>query len=560
MQIRFFVIFILLLLCLTGLKGQKAQSLTDSVFSGRDELYVYIHRNSLKKSYYSKSPSRGGAQGDSLFFYLYRGDSIFLKEHIRELRFLTPPSMRRKIRMSNEMDEVLNGIAYPTYPLYLQMMEYFRDNFGDVCQIDTIGVSIEGRLLLAANISRKKTEKGSIPSALFTSSMHGDELTGYPLMLMLINYLLESDDPRVRELTEKLKLYIHPLENPDGSYRYADTSVFGATRGNANGVDLNRNYPDAEKGLNPDGNTTQKETLAMMDYLDRIRPSLSANFHGGTEVVNYPFDMWPDRHADNEWFELISAEYANLASQGFAGYMEGFNNGITNGYEWYEVNGGRQDYVTWFLRGREVTIELSTIKLLPESEILKHWNANRDPMVNYLRQAMYGIHGQVRDSINHKPLKAEISIPGHDRLNSSVFSDSLTGYFFRFLKEGNYNLLISAEGYLPARIYDLSINDYEKRELSVSLLPVNFISASSDFNLKPNPFFQSTVLEAVLNRPNELIMQISDLQGKIVHTSKEHFQAGFYDIEIDFPWPAGIYLLHICYGDDRRVLKMLKYD
>jgi hypothetical protein len=35
--------------------------------------------------------------------------------------------------------------------------------------------------------------------------------------------------------------------------------------------------------------------------------------------------------------------------------------GVTNGYDWYRITGGRQDYVTWFLRGREVTIEVSTI-------------------------------------------------------------------------------------------------------------------------------------------------------------------------------------------------------
>ena len=47
-------------------------------------------------------------------------------------------------------------------------------------------------------------------------------------------------------------------------FRY---SVDGATRFNANQVDLNRNFPDPVKGDHPDSYIWQTETVAMMEFM-----------------------------------------------------------------------------------------------------------------------------------------------------------------------------------------------------------------------------------------------------------------------------------------------------
>lgn len=66
--------------------------------------------------------------------------------------------------------------------------------------------------------------------------------------------------------------------------------VEGTTgRVNANGVDLNRNFPDLfEKSqLNEH---QEKETLEVMKWLTEYSFVLSANLHGGSLVANYPYD------------------------------------------------------------------------------------------------------------------------------------------------------------------------------------------------------------------------------------------------------------------------------
>jgi len=50
---------------------------------------------------------------------------------------------------------------------------------------------------------------------MYTSSMHGDELTGYVLMLRLIDSLLSTygTNPRVTNLVNNFEIWINPLAN-----------------------------------------------------------------------------------------------------------------------------------------------------------------------------------------------------------------------------------------------------------------------------------------------------------------------------------------------------------
>ena len=60
-------------------------------------------------------------------------------------------------------------------------------------------------------------------------------------------------------------------------------------RANAAGVDLNRNFPDRIYPASTTG-PLQSETLALMKWTTSYPFILSANFHGGSLVANYPFD------------------------------------------------------------------------------------------------------------------------------------------------------------------------------------------------------------------------------------------------------------------------------
>jgi len=76
--------------------------------------------------------------------------------------------------------------------------------------------------------------------------------------------------------------------------------------------------------------------------------------------VNYPWDRWSTQHADYEWFYSISRAWADtvhLYSE--PGYMDYLDNGVTQGYDWYPVYGGRQDYVTYTCRDAKLLSNLT---------------------------------------------------------------------------------------------------------------------------------------------------------------------------------------------------------
>ena len=376
-------------------------------------------------------------------------------------------------KMASTKEGMREWDSYPTYEAYIDMMYEFEENFPELCVIENIGPSVEGRDLLFARISDNLEEAEDEPEFMFTATMHGNETTGYILMLRLIDYLLENYgvDPRVTNLVDNIDIWINPLANPDGTYHGGNQTVYGATRFNANGVDLNRNFPDPEDGPHPDGNQWQPETVAMMDLAHDYNFVLSANFHGGAEVVNYPWDTWPYLHADDDWFQIISHTYADAAQANSPpGYMDGFNDGITNGYQWYSINGGRQDYMNYFHSCREVTIEISNIMLLPANLLPAHWDYNQESFLLYMEECLYGFRGIVSNEDNN-PLDAIVYVIEHEIYNSEVFTDPEVGNYHRMIAPETYDIEVSAWGYSTQIIYNINVTDLDITLVDVELEP-----------------------------------------------------------------------------------------
>jgi hypothetical protein len=377
--------------------------------------------------------------------------------------------------MAFTKDAMKDWDYYPTYDAYITMMNNFAANFPNLCVIVSAGNSVQGRNILFAKISDNVNTEEDEPEVLYTSSMHGDETTGYVLMLRLIDYLLNNygTDSMATRLVNNCEIWINPLANPDGTYAGGNSTVYNATRYNANGIDINRNFPDPEDGSHPDGNSWQAETNAMMNLAAAHSFCISANFHGGAEVVNYPWDTWATRHADDQWYIDISRAYADTVHI-YAGssYMNDLNNGITNGYDWYEVNGGRQDYMNWWYGCREVTIEISSVKLLPAGQLPAHWNYNRVSLLNWLENALYGIRGIVTDASTGLPIFAQIKIIGHDIDNSEVYTDPDVGDYHRMIHSGTYNVQFSADGYFSDTIFSVSVTNNNATEVDVALQPL----------------------------------------------------------------------------------------
>lgn len=119
---------------------------------------------------------------------------------------------------------------------------------------------------------------GSGPTVLIMASIHGTESAGTHLVQRLKTLLVAKpqDFPNDRQIV------LMPLVNPDG--------VNSNQRGNANGVDLNRNFP-AENRQNSKryGLTAlcEPEALAIYQIIEKFQPVRIVTLHEPLRCVDY---------------------------------------------------------------------------------------------------------------------------------------------------------------------------------------------------------------------------------------------------------------------------------
>ena len=387
-----------------------------------------------------------------------------------QLELQTPPSLRANVTMWNGQG-TYNWDSYLTYPQYVAMMEGFPDKAieGRECTLFSLGTlsTTNHRQLLGVRINNGNPE--GKPKFLYTSTMHGDEITGMILMLRLIDELCTSTDSRIVNLVNDLDIYIMPLTNPDGTYKGGNNTVNSAQRYNGHSIDLNRNYKDYYQGAHPDGNSYEDETVWTMAFGDSLLFTMSANYHGGAEVMNYPWDAVYDDHADKDWYEYVCAEYVRIARQVYSSYMsDTYSDGVTSGAAWYVITGSRQDYMNAYGQCREVTVECSSTKTPAASQLPNFWNYNHNSMLAFMEQCRNGVHGVVRDADTGLPIEGvKVTVLNHDSETSFVTTHSV-GDFHRPIKGGSYTFEFRKSGYCTETV-DVTITDGQRVDLTVNL-------------------------------------------------------------------------------------------
>uniref|UniRef100_A0A673G341 14-3-3 protein epsilon n=1 Tax=Sinocyclocheilus rhinocerous TaxID=307959 RepID=A0A673G341_9TELE len=345
---------------------------------------------------------------------------------------------------------------YNDMQLFLQK---FSSDYSSITRLYSIGKSVQGRLLWVMEISDNPGvhELGE-PEFKYVGNMHGNEVVGRELLLNLIEYLCRNygTDPEITQLINSTRIHIMPSMNPDGYEVSQEGDISGVQgRNNTNNYDLNRNFPDR---FNFVTDPRQPETLAVMNWAVSYPFVLSANLHGGSLVVNYPFDDNLDnvsgysKSSDDDIFRMVALAYSQENSQMFDGhsckemdlYQEYFKDGITNGAAWYNVHGGMQDWNYVNSNCFEVTIELGCYKYPPAADLPKYWEKNRRSLLQFIHQVHRGVKGMVIDSKDGSGIpNATITV---DTVNHPITSNT-AGDYWRLLVPGKYHLTASAQGY-----------------------------------------------------------------------------------------------------------------
>ena len=127
--------------------------------------------------------------------------------------------------------------GYPTHAEITNKLKAAEAKNPKIMKLFSIGKSVKGKELWVMKISDNVELDEVEPEFKYISSMHGDEITGRELTVKLIDEIATKygSDSEITDLVNNTEIYILSSMNPDGSEL--------RQRANANGTDLNRNFP-----------------------------------------------------------------------------------------------------------------------------------------------------------------------------------------------------------------------------------------------------------------------------------------------------------------------------
>ncbi|KAM8905520.1 carboxypeptidase D [Spinachia spinachia] len=435
--------------------------------------------------------------------------------------------------------------GYSDMELFLRK---YSSEFPSIAHLYSIGRSVENRELFVMVISGNPTvhEHGE-PEFKYIANMHGNEVVGRELLLNLIEYLCRNygTDAEVTHLVNNTRIHIMPSMNPDGYEVATEDDVKGYKgRNNSNKVDLNRNFPDQYFTIRE---PRQPETIAVMNWVKSIPFTLSANLHGGSLVVNYPFDDDKEgltqysQSPDDKVFQQVSRAYSQENPLMHNGHPcedlypnEYFEDGITNGANWYNVPGGMQDWNYLNTNCFEVTIELGCVKYPLSKDLPKYWEQNRRALLQFIHQVHSGVKGTVSDIGNGKGIpNATISV---EDIPHNITTAG-TGDYWRLLVPGTYYITAFAHGYFPLRTYASVSKDH------VELLDFKLkrdTNGQSPMSPQPTPnpsekAFHSLIKDLSLGEGLEQLVSSTDTESRLRYRGYKDLSGFVQGLTLNFP-------------------------
>ncbi|CAL8071450.1 unnamed protein product [Orchesella dallaii] len=363
------------------------------------------------------------------------------------------------------------------YEAMTDLLHDLASNYSHIVRLESIGKTVEDREIWVMIVSDSPYHRPLLrPQVKFVGNVNGMSGPACYVLLRLTIHLLEqyeSEASMERQLMESSEIHIIPNLNPDGYARAVPGSCYGPEgRLNANKVNLNTNFPDIFQ--EQEGQTIQKETAAMIRWLQKNKFVVSVSVISGAQVVVYPFDSVladggfadgePHFTPDDDIFKQLALTYATKTGSPTDGWVcprlkRRFPYGIINGAEWNPQSGTMMDYN--YIHGTfEIMAGISCCRNQNDTTVLDRlWWHNREGLLHVIHEVNTGIRGQVVDSETYEPVpeaklekKSHLYIEEEDDEFSMTWFTTEHGEFWRPWQPGKYKLRVEKEGYKSALV------------------------------------------------------------------------------------------------------------
>ena len=358
------------------------------------------------------------------------------------------------------------------------------------------GQSVLGRELFGLRISGNVTTEENEPELVFWGNIHGDEFASAEVVYDFALHLVTNYGvlPEVTGWVDGTELWLIPMVNPDGHD--------AGTRGNANGVDLNRDF-----GFNWDGwggspsPFSQPETRALREFLQAGNVTLSSTAHCSGDVIFYPWCYSPHATPEEPFIKQVGWTYATAAS---------YN--LVNSWDDYETHGELLDLVYGDRGALCFTIEISNnISQYPTTSA-----RNQAGMEAFCNIANRGLAGVVTDASTGAPLWARVWI---DDNPYAALTDPTLGDVHRILDVGSYDVTAWSNGYLPKTLSAVQVSAAGTGSFQIALEPGGNHHAVQVTSVNPeDPFNQhnnQTDVPTAIGPPDGLAVSLGN-SGQIV--------------------------------------------
>lgn len=229
------------------------------------------------------------------------------------------------------------------------------------------GRSVEGRPLWRFDLGCRDT---GAPSVLLTGLIHGNEVVGSLALLEVVARLHAAGDLA----REPRRLIVMPIVNPDGFAATMDRLRHGLAVGrrrNANGVDLNRNFPpafpDQPARASPLAGSSwrhspwfrgphalsEPESRSVAEVAGDVRPTLALGFHSFGQLLLHPWACRRAAHPRQDQYRALGDAFVR------GGPDARFQ--VRQAASWYRIVGNLDDWLDATFGTLAFTVEVSRL-------------------------------------------------------------------------------------------------------------------------------------------------------------------------------------------------------